>query len=173
MSGRRIVFAGKSPQVHGRAWVAPDATLIGDVVLGEDSSVWFGCVVRGDVSAIRIGARTNVQDLTTIHGTTGLSSTTLGDEVTVGHRAVLHGCTIGDRVLVGMGSIVLDNAVLESDLLLAAGSLVTPRTVLPSGYLCAGSPAKPLRPLKDHERAMIEQGHLAYVGLIGQYLADG
>jgi carbonic anhydrase/acetyltransferase-like protein (isoleucine patch superfamily) len=158
-----LPYQGKHPELHARAYVAPNATVIGDVVLGEDSSVWFGSVVRGDMMPIRIGARTNVQDLSVVHVTTDVAGCTIGDEVTVGHRVILHACTVGNRVLVGMGSIVLDQAVIEDDVVLAAGSLVTPRTRLPSGYLCVGSPAKPVRPLRDGDRAMIEQGWRAYV----------
>jgi carbonic anhydrase/acetyltransferase-like protein (isoleucine patch superfamily) len=121
---------------------------------------------------IRVGERTNIQDLSVVHVTTDVAGCTLGDEVTVGHRVILHACTVGDRVLVGMGSIVLDLAVIESDVVLAAGSLVTPRTRLPSGYLCMGSPAKPVRPLRDAEREMIRAGHTSYADLARRYAAE-
>ena len=104
-------FGGKTPVVHASAFVAPGAVVVGDVEIGERSSVWFGCVARGDVNHIRIGARTNVQDLTTIHVTSRTHPTVIGDEVTIGHRAVLHGCTVKDRCLVGIGSVILDGAV--------------------------------------------------------------
>jgi carbonic anhydrase/acetyltransferase-like protein (isoleucine patch superfamily) len=162
-------FQGKHPEIHPTAYVADNATLIGDTVLGEESSIWFGTVVRGDVMPIRIGKRTNVQDNSVIHVTTDLAGCTIGDEVTVGHRAILHACTIGNRVLVGMGAIVLDLAVVEDDVMIGAGALVTPRTRLPSGYLCMGSPAKPVRPLKDAEREMIRQGWTAYQDLSKRY----
>jgi carbonic anhydrase/acetyltransferase-like protein (isoleucine patch superfamily) len=164
-----LPFEGRRPKLAPDVFVAPNATVIGDVEMGAQSSVWFGSVVRGDVMPIRIGARSNIQDLSVVHVTTDLAGCTVGDEVTVGHRVILHGCTIGDRVLVGMGSIVLDLAVIESDVVLAAGSLVTPRTRLPAGHLCMGSPARPVRPLRDAEREMIQQGWRAYVELGAKY----
>ena len=165
MSGLVRAFGGVTPTLGEGAFVAETAAVIGDVALGPGSSVWYGSVLRGDVAPIRVGARSNIQDLSMVHGTTNLSSTTLGDEVTVGHRVILHGCTIGDRVLVGMGSIVLDLAVIESDVVLGAGSLVTPRSRLESGWLYLGSPAKKVRRLNDADRAMIEEGWRAYVDL--------
>lgn len=165
MSGLVRAFGGVTPTLGEGAFVAETAAVIGDVALGPGSSVWYGAVLRGDVAPIRIGARSNVQDVSMVHGTTNLSSTTLGDEVTVGHRVILHGCTIGDRVLVGMGSIVLDLAVIEADVVLGAGSLVTPRSRLESGWLYLGSPAKKVRRLNDADRAMIEEGWRAYVDL--------
>lgn len=165
MSGLVRAFEGVTPTLGAGAFVAETAAVIGDVVLGPGSSIWYGAVLRGDVAPIRIGARSNVQDLSMVHGTTGLSSITLGEQVTVGHRVILHGCTIGDRVLVGMGSIVLDLAVIETDVVLGAGSLVTPRSRLESGWLYLGSPAKKVRRLNDADRAMIEEGWRAYVDL--------
>lgn len=158
-------YEGRLPAFERDVFVADGASVVGDVVIGEGSSVWYGTVLRGDVMPIRVGRRTNLQDLTAVHGTTDLSSTTLGDEVTVGHRVVLHGCTVHDRVLVGMGSIVLDLAVIEADVVLGAGSLVTPRSRLESGWLYLGSPAKKVRRLNDADRAMIEEGWRAYVDL--------
>ena len=114
---------------------------------------------------IRVGARSNIQDLTMVHGTTGLAASSIGDEVTVGHRVILHGCTIHDRVLVGMGAIVLDLAVIESDVVVGAGSLVTPRSRLESGWLYLGSPAKKVRRLTEADRGMIEEGWRAYAHL--------
>ncbi len=166
-----VPFEGHRPRLHPRAWVAPNATIIGDVEIGDDSSIWYGTVVRGDVMPIRIGARSNVQDNSVVHTTTSVSTVVVGDEVTVGHNVILHGCTIHDRVLVGMGSIVLDLAVIEHDVLLAAGSLVTPRTRLPSGHLCRGSPAKAVRPLNDAERAMIADGWQSYQSLWKRYVS--
>lgn len=156
-------YEGVTPAFGEGAFVADTASVIGDVVIGAQSTVWYGTVVRGDATPIRVGARTNLQDLTMVHGTTDLASTTVGDEVTVGHRVILHGCTVGDRVLVGMGSIVLDLAVIESDVVLGAGSLVPPRARLESGWLYLGSPAKKVRRLSDADRAMIEGGWRAYV----------
>jgi carbonic anhydrase/acetyltransferase-like protein (isoleucine patch superfamily) len=166
-----VPFEGVVPDVRAAAYVAPNATIVGDVVLGEGSSVWFGAVLRGDVMPIRLGARSNIQDVSVVHTTTDHSTCVVGDDVTVGHRVVLHGCTIGDRVLVGMGSIVLDLAVVEADVMIGAGSVVTPRTRLPSGHLCLGSPARPVRPLRDAERAMIRLGWESYVDLARRYSA--
>lgn len=167
--GLILPFMDKAPVIDPSAFVAEQSAVIGDVVIGPESSIWFNTTVRADQMPIRIGARSNVQDNSVVHVTTDVAGTVIGDEVTVGHRVILHACTIGNRVLVGMGSIVLDLAVIEDDVLLAAGSLVTPRTVLPSGWLCRGSPAKPVRPLEDRERAMIRQGWTAYTELVGQY----
>src|SRR5215813_1894964 len=119
-------YKGTVPTIGKDVYVAPNATIIGDVVIGEESSVWFGVVIRGDVFPIRIGARTNIQDNVVIHVTGGEASTTIGDDVTVGHLALIHGCTIGHRCLVGMGSIVLDRAIIEDDCFIAAGALVPP-----------------------------------------------
>lgn len=158
-------FAGVTPELGDEAFVADTAVVVGDVVVGAGSSIWYGAVLRGDVMPIRIGARSNIQDLTMVHGTTGLAATTLGDEVTVGHRVILHGCTIADRVLVGMGAIVLDLAVVEPDVVIGAGALVTPRSRLESGWLYLGSPAKKVRRLGDGDRAMIKEGWRAYAHL--------
>ncbi len=167
--GLILPFMDKRPVIHPSAFVAEQSAVIGDVEIGPESSIWFNTTVRADQMPIRIGARSNVQDNSVVHVTTGVDGTVIGDEVTVGHRVILHACTIGNRVLVGMGSIVLDLAVIEDDVLLAAGSLVTPRTVLPAGWLCRGSPAKPVRPLEERERAMIRQGWTAYTELVVQY----
>ena len=150
----------------GGAFVAANAIVTGDVTLGRDVGIWFGCVVRGDDAALTIGARTNIQDLTMIHADTGVPNV-IGEEVTVGHGVILHGCTLGDRVLVGMGAIVLDLAVIETDVVLGAGSLVTPRSRLESGWLYLGRPAKKVRRLTDGDRAMIDEGWRAYA-----YLAE-
>jgi carbonic anhydrase/acetyltransferase-like protein (isoleucine patch superfamily) len=154
---------GVRPTLGARVFVADTATVIGDVVLGDDASVWFGCVVRGDVFPIRIGARSNIQYGAVVHVTGDMASTSVGDDVTVGHMALLHGCTVGNRVLVGMGSIVLDNAIIEDDVVLAAGSLVPPGARIPSGMLAMGRPAKPVRPLQDHDRVRIAEGARLYV----------
>jgi len=167
--GLVLPFMDKRPVIDATAFIAEQSTVVGDVVIGPESSIWFNTTVRADQMPIRIGARSNVQDNSVVHVTTDVAGTVIGDEVTVGHRVILHACTVGNRVLVGMGSIVLDLAVIEDDVLLAAGSLVTPRTVLPAGWLCRGSPAKPVRPLEERERAMIRQGWTAYTELVGQY----
>lgn len=152
-----------SPQLGKDAFVAPNASVIGDVVLGDEASVWFGTVVRGDIYPIRIGARTNIQDNSVVHVTGGKASVTLGCDVTVGHLAMIHGCTIGDRCLVGMGSIVLDGAVIEEDCLVGAGSLVPPRMRIPARSLVMGRPARIVRQLTDSDMSDIREAGLHYV----------
>ncbi|MBX3229912.1 MAG: gamma carbonic anhydrase family protein [Labilithrix sp.] len=159
---------GVMPQLHPSVWIAPNATVIGDVVIGEGSSVWFGAVLRGDVFPIRIGARTNVQDNAVVHVTNGRAATTIGDDVTIGHSAIIHGCTVGNRCLVGMGSTVLDNAVIEEDVFVAAGSLVPPGARIESGGMAIGRPAKRVRPLNDMDRMEVAGAAALYV----QYAQD-
>src|SRR5580700_3511502 len=122
-----LPFGGKAPRIGRDVFVAPNATLIGDVELEDGSSVWFGAVLRGDIGPIRIGARSNVQDLVCVHLTQGVSKTIVGADVTVGHGVILHGCVIGDRCLIGMGSVVMDNAEIGDTSVVAAGSVVAPR----------------------------------------------
>ncbi|MDG5767043.1 gamma carbonic anhydrase family protein [Balneolales bacterium ANBcel1] len=148
-------FLNARPHFDESCFIAPSADIIGDVTLGSESSVWFNATLRGDVNYIEIGQRTNIQDNACIHVTNRTAPTRIGDQVTVGHSAVIHGCTIGDRVLVGIQSVVLDHAVIEPDCMLAAGSLVPPGKIMPSGYLCMGSPARPVRRLTDEERSSL------------------
>lgn len=155
---------GDTRPILGRdVFVATTAMVIGDVVIGDDSSLWFGVVVRGDVFPIRIGARTNIQDNSVVHVTGGKSATKIGDDVTVGHSVIVHGCTIGDRCLVGMGSIVLDDAVLEDECFVAAGSLVPPRMRVPARSFVMGRPAKVIRRVKDEELEQILEASKHYV----------
>jgi len=163
-------FKGKSPTVHETAFVADDAIVIGDVEIGEDSSIWFGSVVRGDVNYIRIGARTNIQDHTVIHVNTGTHPTILEDEITVGHRVTLHGCHVETGCLVGIGSIVLDGARVGTRSLIAAGSLVTPNMQIPPRSLVMGSPAKVKRELIDDELDNISRNWKSYVDLKSSYI---
>jgi carbonic anhydrase/acetyltransferase-like protein (isoleucine patch superfamily) len=158
-----VGYRGRSPVIGARAFVAPNATVLGDVVLGDDASIWYGCVLRGDVGAIRIGARTNIQDVSVIHVTGGELDTHVGDDVTVGHRAIIHGCTIDDHVLIGMGAIVMDGARVGSHSLVGAGALVPPGMVIPPGVLAVGAPARVIRPLRDDERASIDESVAHYV----------
>lgn len=162
-------YRGVLPRVDESCFVAPTASVIGNVVVGAGSSLWFGAVLRGDVMPIRVGARTSIQDNSVVHATGGWCETTVGDECTVGHAVVLHGCTVRDRVLVGMGSIVLDQAEIGSDTILGAGSLVTARTVIPAGVLAMGRPAKVVRELTDEERARIVDAARAYAELVRDY----
>jgi carbonic anhydrase/acetyltransferase-like protein (isoleucine patch superfamily) len=131
--------------------VAPGATLIGAVELGPDASVWYGCVLRGDVHKIRVGARSNVQDLSVVHVTRDRFATEIGDDVTVGHRAVVHGCRIGDGALVGIGAIVLDGAIVGEGAWIGAGAVVTPGSEIPPRMLALGAPARVVRPVSDAE----------------------
>jgi carbonic anhydrase/acetyltransferase-like protein (isoleucine patch superfamily) len=144
-------YRGRLPDVHPTAYVDESAQVIGDVAIGPESSIWMQVVVRGDVNRIRIGARTNVQDGTVVHVMHDTHPTEVGDDVTVGHAAVLHGCTVADRVLVGMGSILLNGATIGADSIVAAGSLVTERTVVPPRSLVRGRPAVVRRTLSDDE----------------------
>jgi carbonic anhydrase/acetyltransferase-like protein (isoleucine patch superfamily) len=154
---------GVSPTLGAGVFVAPTASVIGDVVLGDASSVWFGAVLRGDAFPIRVGARTNIQDNAVLHVTGGKAQTTVGDDVTIGHLAIVHGCTIGDRCLIGMGSIVLDGAIIEDDCVVAAGSLVPPGMRVPSGSLVMGRPAKVVRSVTTSDREQIQYASAAYV----------
>jgi carbonic anhydrase/acetyltransferase-like protein (isoleucine patch superfamily) len=170
-------FDGLLPKLGESVWVDPSAVIIGDVEIGDHASIWPTTVIRGDVNRIRIGSRSNIQDGSVLHVThanpasPGGHGLTVGDDVTAGHKVLLHGCRVGDRCLIGMGSIVMDGAVLESDIILAAGSLVTEGKVLESGYLWCGSPAKRLRKLTDEERAFLPYVAGHYVKLAEKYRA--
>src|SRR5947207_2396955 len=135
-------YKGVTPIIAPSAFVAPGVHIIGDVHIGEHSSIWFNCVLRGDCYYIRIGEYTNIQDGTVIHVTTERSATFIGNRVTVGHSAVLHGCTVKDRSLIGIGAIVLDDVIVGEESFIAAGSLVTPGTVIPPRSMVMGAPAK-------------------------------
>jgi carbonic anhydrase/acetyltransferase-like protein (isoleucine patch superfamily) len=150
-------------------FVAETATVIGDVEIGEDSSVWFGAVIRGDVNYIRIGARTNIQDLTVIHVTTDTHPTVLEDEITVGHRVVLHGCHVESGCLIGIGAILLDGVRVGARSLVAAGSLVTPGTIIPPNSLVMGSPARVKRELTGDEIRLLDRSWRNYVDLKNRY----
>jgi carbonic anhydrase/acetyltransferase-like protein (isoleucine patch superfamily) len=162
---------GVAPKLGQAVFVAPNASVIGDVVLGDASSVWFGTVLRGDVFPIRIGARTNVQDNTVVHVTAGLAATAIGDDVTIGHMALIHGCTVGNRCLVGMGSTLLDGAIVEDDCMVAAGSLVPPRMRIPTGSLAMGRPAKIVRKLTPADLEHIRGAGAAYVAYARDFVA--
>jgi carbonic anhydrase/acetyltransferase-like protein (isoleucine patch superfamily) len=164
-------FRGKTPQLGSGVFVAENAAVIGDVIIGERSSVWYGTQIRGDVMPVRIGARTSVQDNSVIHVTSDFRGTDIGDDCTIGHNAIIHACTVESSCLIGMGSILLDGAVIGSGSLVGAGSLVTPGTVVPPGSLVIGSPARVKRPLNDKEREQIRYGAAHYVELAAAYLA--
>ncbi|WP_210397978.1 gamma carbonic anhydrase family protein [Motiliproteus sediminis] len=171
-------YQGKRPQLGQRAFVDPSAVVLGDVNLGDDSSVWPLVSIRGDMHRIRIGARTSVQDNSVLHITHAGPYNPdgfpllIGDDVTIGHLAMLHGCTIGNRVLIGMGSMVMDGAVIEDDVVLGAGSLVPPGKTLESGHLYVGRPAKQVRKLTDKEMAFFTYTAANYVRLKDQHLAQ-
>ncbi len=162
---------GISPTISPQAFVAAGAAVIGDVQIGVDSGVWFGCVVRGDVNIVRIGNRTNIQDGTVIHVTRKTGPTIIGSNVTIGHSALLHACTLEDDCFVGMRATIMDGAVVESGAWVAAGALVTPGKRIPKGQVWAGSPAKYFRDLTDEERAFIPISAQNYVDLAKEYLA--
>ncbi|MGP9510248.1 gamma carbonic anhydrase family protein [Halomonas sp. AOP42-C1-46] len=178
MSSALRRYQGMEPQLGERVYIDPASVVIGDVVLGDDCSVWPMTVIRGDMHRIRIGARTSVQDGSVLHITHASDFSpdgfplTIGDDVTIGHKAILHGCTLGSRILVGMGAIVMDGAVVEDEVIIAAGAVVTPGKQLESGYVYAGNPAKALRPLKDKERAFFPYTAGNYVKLKDRCLAE-
>jgi carbonic anhydrase/acetyltransferase-like protein (isoleucine patch superfamily) len=162
-----LPFAGKQPVIDPNSFVAANASVIGDVQIGAESSLWFGVVLRGDVNRIQIGRQTNIQDGTVVHvssGSVGVVArpTTIGDRVTVGHAAILHACELQDEAYVGMGAVVLDGAVVEGGGFLAAGALLTSGKVVRRGELWAGNPAKLLRPLRPEESAFIPQSAAHY-----------
>jgi len=156
-------FLKKKPSISPSAFIVKSADIIGDVTMGEESSAWFNVTIRGDVNWIKIGDRTNVQDNVCIHVMNQTGPTLIGDEVTIGHGAVIHGCTIHDRVLIGINATVLDKAVVHSDVIIAAGTLVPPNKVLESGFLYMGSPAKAVRKLSEEEIASIKEYSQNYV----------
>jgi carbonic anhydrase/acetyltransferase-like protein (isoleucine patch superfamily) len=171
-------YQGKTPQLGQKVFVDPSAVVLGDVSIGDDSSIWPLVVVRGDMHRIRIGARSSIQDGSVLHITHAGPFNPdgfpllIGDDVTVGHQAMLHGCTIGNRILIGMGSMVMDGAVIEDEVVLGAGSLVPPGKTLHSGYLYVGRPARQVRPLTEKELAFFTYSAGNYVRLKDQHLQE-
>ena len=161
-------LADATPDLAPDSWVAPSADLIGAVRLGAGASVWFGAVVRADNGTIAIGARSNVQDGAVLHSDPG-APLTLGEDCTIGHRAVLHGCTIGDRVLIGMGATVLNHAVIAEDCVVGAGALVTEGKTFPPGSLIVGAPARAVKTLTDEQRAGLRMSAAVYVEKAKRY----
>lgn len=166
-------YGGRAPRLHPTVYVAPDGVIVGDVEIGEGASIWFGTVVRGDVNHVRIGARTNLQDHTVVHVTSNTNPTIIGDEVTIGHRVVLHGCTVERRALVGIGAIVLDGAVVGEESMVGAGALVPPGFVVPPRTLVLGAPAKVRRPLTPDEIAHLARSAERYAGYAARYRDGG
>lgn len=158
-----LPFETLVPCVASSVFIATGAVVVGDVAIGDGSSVWYNCVLRGDVASIAVGARTNLQDLTMVHVTSGRFATQIGDDVTVGHRAILHGCRVGNGCLIGMGAIVLDGADIGSESMIAAGAVVAPGTVVPPRTLWMGTPARERRPLTDEEVANLYRSAAHYV----------
>jgi carbonic anhydrase/acetyltransferase-like protein (isoleucine patch superfamily) len=171
-SGPLFSLPGKTPRLHPTAWIAPTASVIGDVTVGEGSGIWFHCVVRGDTNFIRIGARTNIQDGSILHVARGTLACIVGDDVTVGHAAIVHACTIENRGFVGMGATVLDGAVIEEGGMLAAGALLSPGKRIGRGELWMGAPAKFVRMVSDAQRAGNDAGTAHYVELAAHYKAS-
>ncbi|HVW16527.1 MAG TPA: gamma carbonic anhydrase family protein [Mucilaginibacter sp.] len=159
----------KSPSWGNDCFIAENATIVGDVVMGDNCSVWFNAVIRGDVHYIRIGNNTNIQDGAVIHCTYMRAATEIGNNVSIGHNALVHGCTLKDHVLIGMGAIVMDHAIVEEYVIIGAGSVVLENTICESGYLYAGTPAKKIKPLSDDQRAMLRQLPQNYIMYSGWF----
>lgn len=162
---------GVTPRVAPDAFIAPTAAVIGDVEVGSETGIWFHCLVRGDMNIIRIGARTNIQDGTIIHVDHGAFATHIGDDVTVGHNAVIHACTLKNRAFVGIAATVLDGAVIEEGGMLGAGGLLTPGKVIGRNELWVGSPARLLRVMSEEERAKFDRNAAVYRDLARQFRA--
>ncbi|TLU65399.1 gamma carbonic anhydrase family protein [Thalassotalea litorea] len=171
-------YQNVTPELGAKVYIDSSSVIVGDVNIGDHSSVWPLVAARGDVNIIRIGKRTNIQDGTILHVTRKSEAKPdghpliIGDDVTVGHKAMLHGCQLGHRILVGMGSIIMDGAIVEDDVIIGAGTLVPPNKVLASGYLYVGNPMKQARPLKDVEIEFLKQSADNYVHLKDEYLAE-
>lgn len=162
-------YRGITPKIDATAFVAENAAIIGDVEIGADSGIWFGCTLRGDVNDIKIGARTNIQDGTVIHTSLGVQGTYIGDDVTVGHMALLHACTIGNRAFIGMQSLVMDEVIVEDEAMVAAGSMVTPRKRIPRHQLWGGRPARYMRDMTPQEIEYLQISADRYAALAKEY----
>ncbi|WDD99142.1 gamma carbonic anhydrase family protein [Thalassomonas actiniarum] len=171
-------YQGISPKVGEKVYIDQSAVLVGDITIGDEVSIWPLVAARGDVNKITLGARTNVQDGTVLHVTRKSERNpdgfplAIGEDVTIGHKCMLHGCTLGNRILVGMGAIIMDGAVVQDDVFIGAGTLVPPNKVLESGYLYVGNPMKKSRPLSDNEVSFLKQSATNYLQLKDDYLAD-
>jgi carbonic anhydrase/acetyltransferase-like protein (isoleucine patch superfamily) len=168
-AGRILAFGSLRPRLGEDVWVAPGAILIGDVTVENGSSIWFNCVLRGDVNSISIGRGSNIQDGTIVHVDPGSRSTSIGDNVTVGHGCILHGCKLGDRALVGMGATVLNDATIEPDGMLAAGAVLTSGKIIRSGELWTGAPARFFRNLREQELLEMRRSAEHYVRNAAQF----
>ena len=152
-----LAVKGKLPQIGSDCFIAPNSTLVGDITIGDHCSIWFNAVVRGDVNYIRIGDYSNIQDNVTIHGTYEKNGTDVGNYVNIGHNAIIHGCVIDDYVLIGMGAIVMDKAHIQSNVIIAAGSVVLENSICEGGFLYAGVPAKKIKPLTDEQLNLLKK----------------
>lgn len=164
-----IPYKNHRPTIHQNCFIAPSADIIGQVSIGEEVGIWFHCVLRGDIEKITIGSKTNIQDGTIIHVTRNSGPTHIGAGVTVGHKVMLHGCTLKDHAFVGMGSVILDGAVVDSFAMLAAGAILTQGKCVPSGEIWAGNPARFFRKMTDSEIAYIEKSRDNYVAHTYEY----
>jgi carbonic anhydrase/acetyltransferase-like protein (isoleucine patch superfamily) len=159
------------PKLGEECFIAPNATIVGDVVVGNNCSIWFNAVIRGDVNAITIGNDSNIQDGAVIHATYLKASTHIGNRVSVGHNAIVHGCTVKDNVLIGMGAIVMDHALIEEFCIIAAGSVVLENTICETGFLYAGTPAKKIKPITEEQRALLTKLPDNYIMYAGWFTA--
>ncbi len=164
-----LPFRGSNPVIAETAFIADSAEVIGDVVIGAESSVWFHCVIRGDVHKIRIGSRTNIQDLSVLHVRNNECPVILGDDITVGHRAILHGCTVKDRVLIGMGAVILDGVTIGEDSIIGAGAVLTPRIEIPPASFVIGMPGVVRRGVTQEESNRIRRSAANYVEYARMY----
>lgn len=146
-----------SPVIPDNCFIAENSTIVGNVKLGDNCSVWFNAIIRGDVHSIEIGDRSNIQDGAVIHCTYQKAKTIIGNDVSIGHRAIVHGCTVHDHVLIGMGAIIMDHAIINEYCIIAAGSIILENTICESGYIYAGSPAKKIKPISDEQRKLLDR----------------
>ena len=167
--GNILPYKGKWPKIADDVFIAPGASVIGDVEIGAGSSIWFNCVLRGDDNPIRIGERVNVQDGTVIHVHSKFQGTYIGNDITIGHMALLHACTLEDKCFVGMGSIVLDKCKVETHGMLAGGAMLTPGKIVKGGEMWGGRPAKPMRALSDEEIANFDWSVAGYCERAGEF----
>jgi gamma-carbonic anhydrase len=167
-----VCYRGMLPRIANDAWIAPNAAVTGDTEIGAQSNIWFGCILRGDVSPIRIGARVNIQDGTIVHVSSKGIGTLIGDEVSIGHMALIHACTLQTGSFVGMGAVVMDGVLVETGAMIAAGALVTPGKVVRTGQLWAGRPAQFMRALTDADYETFRYTVREYVELGQRYRAD-
>jgi len=167
-----IAFRGVTPKIHHSVYIASGSVIIGDVEIEQGSSIWPNCVIRGDVAKIRIGKKTNIQDGSVIHVSRNGGDTIIGDEVTIGHMVLLHACNIANRAFIGMGSIIMDKATIESEAYVAAGALVTNNKIVKSDQLWAGQPAKLMRAITEEERKYMKISADNYCELAQEYILD-